>query len=140
MLLKPLAPSGGTLSKHPIVRPNHTVRNVWRDAQKRHWIKHFGSAETQVAFFCAPRFLHTSNGFSMILTHAKCVFGCRGAKSLFLHRFYKQNEIACIVWFGVLGGLRGALRQACFVSCFKTLAGIKILPGNITFCALAFVA
>ena len=57
-----------------------------------------------------------------------------------LHRFYKQNEIACILWFGVLGGLAGALRQACFVSRSKTSAGIKILPGNITFCSLAPVA
>ena len=57
-----------------------------------------------------------------------------------LHRFYKQHEISGILWFGVLGGLAGALRHACFVSCFKTQAGIKILPGNITFCSLALVA
>ena len=54
-------------------------------------------------------------------------------KSSFLPNFYKQNEIACILWFGALGGLEDALRQACFVSCFKTPAGIKILPGNIIF-------
>ena len=87
-------------------------------------------------FFCAPRFLHTSNGFSMILTHVKCDFRCHGEKSMFLHRFYKQNEIAGILWFGVLGGLGGALRQGCFASCFKTPARIKIFTGNITFCAL----
>ena len=57
-----------------------------------------------------------------------------------LHGFYKQNEISYILWFGVLGGLAGALRQACFVSCFKTPAGINILTGNITFCSLAPVA
>ena len=72
----------------------------------------------------------------MILTHVKCDFRCHGAKSLFLHRFYKQNEITCILWFGVLGGLEGALRQGCYVSCFKTTARIKILRGNITFCDL----
>ena len=80
MLLKPLAGSGTTLSKHPFVRPNNTVRNVWRVAQKSYRIEHFGRVETQVAFFCVPRFLHRSNGFSMILTHVKCDFGCYGAK------------------------------------------------------------
>ena len=133
ILLKPLARNGGTLSKYPIVPPNNTVCNAWRDTQKRHWIKHFGSAETQVAFFLAARFLHTSNGFSMILTHAKCVFGCRGAKSLFLHRFYKQNESACILWFGVLGGLEGALHQACFSIALKPQRGSKYYPETLFF-------
>ena len=72
----------------------------------------------------------------MILTHVKCDLRCHGEKALFLDRFYKQNEIAGILLFGVLGGLEGALRQACFASCFKTPARIKILPGNIIFCAL----
>ena len=113
-----------------------TNENQTFSIPKQSFALHFGGAETQVVFFCARRFLHTSNGFSMILTHVKCDFRCHGAKSLFLHRFYKQNEIACILWFGVLRGLEGALRQGCFVSCFKTSARIKILRGNITFCAL----
>jgi hypothetical protein len=70
----------------------------------------------------------------------RATLGCHGAKPLILHRFYKQNEIACILLFGVLEGLRGALRQRRFASCFKTPAGINILPGNITFCSLAPVA
>ena len=86
--------------------------------------------------FRARRFCHTSNGFSMILTHGKCHLRCRGEKSLFLHRFYKQNEIVSILLFGVLGGLEGALRHTCFATCFKTPARIKILRRNITFCAL----
>ena len=72
----------------------------------------------------------------MILRHVQCHLRWRGEKSLFLHRFYKQNEIAGILLFGVLGGHEGALRQACFASCFKTQARIKILSGSITFCAL----
>ena len=99
-------------------------------------IKHFGGAATQVVFFCARRFLHTSNGFSMILTHVKCDVRCHCEKSMFLHRFYKQNEIAGILLFGVLGGLEGALRHTCFATCFKTPARIKILRRNITFRAL----
>ena len=102
-------------------------------------IKHFQTfwgAETQVACFCARRFFHTSNGFSMILRHVQCHLRWRGEKSLFLHRFYKQNEIVSILLFGVLGGLEGALRHTCFATCFKTPARIKIFPANITFCAL----
>ena len=72
----------------------------------------------------------------MILTHVKCDFRCHGEKTLFLHWFCKQNEIAYILWFGVLGGLEGALRHACFASCFKTTARIKIFTGHIIFCAL----
>ena len=87
-------------------------------------------------FFLRAVFLHTSNGFAMILTHVKCDLRCRGDKWLFLHRFYKQNEIAGILLFGVLGGLEGALRQTCFGSWFKTPARIKILHWNIAFCAL----
>ena len=136
-MLKPLARSGPITSKRPIVRPNHSVRNVWRITKKSYWIKHFGVAETQLVFFCAPRFLHTSNVFSMILTHVKCDFRCHGEKSLFLHRFYKQNEIVSILLFGVLGGLEGALRHTCFATCFKTPARIKILRRNIAFGALA---
>ena len=137
MLLKPLAGSGPITSKHPFVRPNIIVRNVWRVAQKSSWINVFGLRQTQVDIFCAPHFLHTSNGFSMILTHVKCHLRCRGEKSLFLHRFYKQNEIVSILLFGVLGGLEGALRQTCFATCFKTPARIKILRRNIAFGALA---
>ena len=96
----------------------------------------FWGAETQVACFCARRFFHTSNGFSMILRHVQCHFRNDGEKSLFLHRFYKQNEIVSILLFGVLGGLEGALRHTCFATCFKTPARIKIFTGNITFCAL----
>ena len=137
MLLKPLAGSGNITSKHQFARPNIIVRNVWRVAQKSYRIEHFGRVETHVAFFCVSRFLHTSNGFSMILTHVKCDFRCHGEKSLFLHRFYKQNEIVSILLFGVLGGLEGALRQTCFATCFKTPARIKILRRNIAFGALA---
>ena len=136
MLLKPLAGSGNITSKHPFVCRNIIVRNVWRIAQKSYRIEHFGRVETHVAFFSVPRFLHTSNGFSMILTHVKCDFRCHGEKSLFLHRFYKQNEIVSILLFGVLGGLEGALRHTCFATCFKTPARIKILRRNITSCAL----
>ena len=32
----------------------------------------FWGAEAQVVFFCARRFFHTSNGFSMILRHVQC--------------------------------------------------------------------
>ena len=81
-------------------------------------------------------FLHTSNGFSMILTHVKCDFRCHGEKSLFLQRFYKQNEIAGILWFGALWGLEGAPRQGSFFNCFKTPAKIKLLHGTIIFGAL----
>ena len=88
------------------------------------------------SFFCARRFCHTSNGFSMILTHVKYPEKGRGEKSLFLHRFYKQNEIVSILLFGVLGGLEGALRHTCFATCFKTPARIKILRRNIAFGAL----
>ena len=55
---------------------------------------------------------------------------------LILHRFYKQTEIACILLFGVLEGLRGALRQSRFASCFKTTARIKIRRLHVTFVAL----
>ena len=96
----------------------------------------FWGAETQVACFCARCFFHKSNGFSMILRHVQCHVQRRGEKSLFLHRFYKQNEIVSILLFGVLGGLEGALRHTCFATCFKTPARIKILRRNITFCAL----
>ena len=89
-----------------------------------------------VRTIASARLLHTSNGFSMISTHVKCDFGCHCAKSIILHRFYKQNEIACILCFGVLGGLEGALRQCCFVSCFKTPARIKILRVEVIFLAL----
>ena len=75
----------------------------------------------------------------MLLTHVKCHLRCRGEKSLFLHRFYKQNEIVSILLFGALGGLGGALRHTCFATCFKTPARIKILRRNITFCALVSV-
>ena len=140
MLLKPLAGSGTTTSKHPFVHPNHTVRNVWRVAQKRYWIKHFGSAETLVAFFLAPRFLHTSNGFSMILTHVKSDFGCRAAKSLFSDRVCKQKWIGIILCFCALEGLASAPRVIYFARCFKTPAMIKILRREATFCAVATAA
>ena len=90
--------------------------------------------------FRARRFCHTSNGFSMILTHGKCHLRCCGEKSLFLHRFYNQSEIVSILLFRVLGGLEGALRHTCFATCFKTPARIKISRRDITFCALAAVA
>ena len=126
MLLKPLAGSGPTLSKHPFLHRNIIVRNVWRVAQKSYRIEHFGRVETHVAFFCGPRFLHTSNGFSMILTHVKCDFGCHGAKSLFLHKFYKQNEIACIFRFGVVGGeLRARFVRVDFSAALKPQRGSK---------------
>jgi hypothetical protein len=96
----------------------------------------FGSLKSQGALFAELHFLHTSNGFSMILTHVKDDFGCHGAKPLILHRFYKQNEIACILLFGVLEGLRGALRQSRFVSCFKTPARITVRRLDVTFLAL----
>ena len=66
----------------------------------------------------------------------RATWGCHGAKPLILHRFYKQNEIACILLFGVLEGLRGALRQSRFASCFKTPARIKIRRLHVTFLAL----
>ena len=140
MLLKPLARSGDTLSKHPIVRSNHTVRNVWRVAQKRDWIKHFGSAETQVVFFWAPRVLHMSNGFSMILTHVKCDFGCRAAKSLFLDRVCKQNWIGIILCFCSLEGLASAPRVIHFARCFQTPATMKISCHEAIVCAVARAA
>ena len=56
-----------------------------------------------------------------------------------LHRFYKQNEIACILCFSVLGRLAGALRQGCFVSCFKTPTRIKIRSVEVIFLALVNV-
>ena len=136
MLLKPLAGSGNITSKHPFLHRNIIVRNVWRIAQKSYRIEHFGRVETHVAFFCVPRFLHTSNGFSMILTHVKCDFRCHDAKSMFLQRFYKQNEITYILCIGVLWGLGGAPLQCSFFNCFKTPARINLLHGNITFCAL----
>ena len=75
----------------------------------------------------------------MVLSHVKCYFGCHDAKSIILHKFYKQHEIACILCFGALGGLEGALRQGCFVSCFKTPAGIKIRRLDVIFLALVLV-
>ena len=53
--------------------------------------------------------------------------------------FYKQNEIACILLFGVLEGIRGALRQSRFASCFKTKARINIRRLHVTFLALVHV-
>ena len=94
-----------------------------------------GALKLRLLFF-GRRFFCTRLMFFNVLTHVKCDFRCRGAKSLILQWFYKQNEIACILWFGVLGGLEGVLRQGCFVSCFKTTARINILRGNITFCVL----
>ena len=66
----------------------------------------------------------------------RATLGCHGAKPLIVHRFYKQNEIACILVFGVLEGLAGALRQSRFASCFKTPARIKIRRLHVTFLAL----
>ena len=140
MLLKPLAGSGPTLSNHPVARPNITVRNVWRVAKKSYRIEHFGRVETQVAFFCVPRFLHTSNGFSMILTHAKCDFACHGAKWSFSHRFCKQNWNHNILCSWALEGLESAPGCIDFDVCFKTPARIKISRREATFCALAAVA
>ena len=140
MLLKPLAGSGPTLSKHPFVHRNIIVRNVWRVAQKSYRIEHFGRVETHVAFFCVPRFLHTSNGFSMILTHVKCDFGCHGAKWSFSHRFCKQNWNDGILCPWALEELEGAPGCIDFDVCFKTPARIKISRRDTAFCALAAVA
>ena len=140
MLLSPLAGSGPTLSKNPFLHRNIIVRSVWRVAQKSYRIEHFGRVETHVAFFCVPRFLHTSNGFSMILTHVKCDFGCHGAKWSFSHRFCKQNWNGGILCYWTLEGLEGAPGCIDFNVCFKTPARIKISRRDTTFCALAAVA
>ena len=99
------------------------------------WWPFSGALKVKFLFLRAACLSHVQWFFNDFDT---CQVPRKGAwwKLLFLHRFYKQNEIVSILLFGVLGGLEGALRHTCFATCFKTPARIKILRRNITFRAL----